>query len=106
LEESRLVDVSQPQSENELEWLDFDAELTAFINSSHSPPLPGSRCDPLCGTSPTAIAHIRELSPNWDYCQGGAKVLITGHFPVDAAGSEPLVHSLQFITIILPSVQK
>jgi hypothetical protein len=80
---------------------DLDEELMALVSSpSSNPPLPGSpspvddygRHPYALGVSPQyqgkpTIATIHELSPEWDYIMGGAKVLITGHFPPTAPGT-------------------
>lgn len=99
-----------PSASQVVDWDQLDEELMALVASPPAgpPPLPGSpspvmmmaAAESLYGqnqhqhhTLPqdckpmAAAATIQDLSPEWDYVTGGAKVLITGHFPPTAPGA-------------------
>jgi hypothetical protein len=97
-----------PSASQVVDWDQLDEELMALVASPPAgpPPLPGSpspvmmmAAESLYGQNqhqhhtlpqyckPMAAATIQDLSPEWDYVTGGAKVLITGHFPPTAPGA-------------------
>ncbi len=101
-----------PSASQAVDWDQLDEELMALVASPPAgpPPLPGSpspvmmmaaAAESLYGQhqhqyqhhtlaqycKPMAAATIQDLSPEWDYVTGGAKVLITGHFPPTAPGA-------------------